>query len=51
MSGLHDTAWLALRCERTPGRVTGGTLHRINGTQYWLEATEDTVRIEWEGTP
>ena len=48
IDGFFDEAWLALRTQKTPARVTGGTLYRVADGLYWLRATNALVTVEWE---
>ena len=51
LTGRKDVAWLALRTQKTPGSVTGGTLHKLSEGFYWLRATANEVRVQWEAEP
>ena len=50
LGNFVDEGWLLFRAnEGVPGRVTGGTLTRLTGNLYLLEATAPTVRIQRRG--
>ena len=49
LSSFYEEAWLCLYTNELPSRVTGAESFPAGEGCLWLRATQDTVRLEWEG--
>ena len=49
LSSFFDEAWLCLCADAMPSHVEGAECYPTDGGCLWLRATQDTVRLEWEG--
>lgn len=49
LSSFFDEAWLCLCADAMPSHVEGAECYPTGQGCLWLRATQDTVRLEWEG--
>ena len=49
LSSFYDEAWLCLCADAMPSHVEGAECYPTGQGCLWLRATQDTVRLEWEG--